>query len=232
MLKSLRPKRCAVSKRPPTQWPDVRPDDGERRPGRGGGYRRVGSGAEDAAVLVLVGPGNNGGVGWSPPATGRDGRGGYFCTSGSARRKATRTGKRRRRAISALWLANDADLQELGARLAEADVIIGRSTGHRRHAAHRGDLKRLLDVVRGSVRAAPPPGRRAAGRPRRRLRRAEPAGRGRLDVRRGSTATAARSTGGAPGRFDRDAGGRQARAHPLPARKRWGNWWWPTSASA
>ncbi len=122
-------------------------------------------GAEDAAVLVLVGPGNNGGDGLVAAR--------YLAEMGAAvtlyvGKRETKGDKNWQKAhahdIPALWLANDADLQELGARLAEADVIIDALLGTGVTRAIEGDLKRLLDAVRGAVeqRRRPADGRLVA----------------------------------------------------------------------
>jgi hydroxyethylthiazole kinase-like uncharacterized protein yjeF len=122
-------------------------------------------GAEDAAVLVLVGPGNNGGDGLVAAR--------YLAEMGAAvslyvGKRATKGDQNwqeaQARGIPALWLAEDADLQELGAQLAEADVIIDALLGTGVTRPIEGDLKRLLDVVRASVeqRRRPADGRLVA----------------------------------------------------------------------
>ncbi len=122
-------------------------------------------GAEDATVLVLVGPGNNGGDGLVAAR--------YLAEMGAAvtlyvgKRETkgdTNWEKAQARDIPALWLENDADLQELGARLAEADVIIDALLGTGVTRPIEGDLKRLLDTARGIVeqRRRPADGRLVA----------------------------------------------------------------------
>jgi hydroxyethylthiazole kinase-like uncharacterized protein yjeF len=122
-------------------------------------------GAEEAAVLVLVGPGNNGGDGLVAAR--------YLAEMGAAvtlyvARRETKGDanwkKAQARDIPALWLADDADLQELGARLAEADVIIDALLGTGVTRPIEGDLKRLLDAARGAVeqRRRPADGRLVA----------------------------------------------------------------------
>jgi hydroxyethylthiazole kinase-like uncharacterized protein yjeF len=106
-------------------------------------------GAEDATVLVLVGPGNNGGDGLVAAR--------YLAEKGAAvtlyvGKRETKGDKNWEKAqardIPALWLANDTELQELGARLAEADVIIDALLGTGVTRPIEGDLKRLLDAAR------------------------------------------------------------------------------------
>jgi hydroxyethylthiazole kinase-like uncharacterized protein yjeF len=122
-------------------------------------------GAEDATVLVLVGPGNNGGDGLVAAR--------YLAEMGAAvtlyvGKRETKGDKNWEKAqarnIPALWLANDADLQELSARLTEADVIIDALLGTGVARPIEGDLKRLLDAVRGAVerRRRPADGRLVA----------------------------------------------------------------------
>jgi hydroxyethylthiazole kinase-like uncharacterized protein yjeF len=122
-------------------------------------------GAEDATVLVLVGPGNNGSDGLVAAR--------YLAEMGATvtlyvGKRETKGDKNWEKAhardIPALWLANDADLQELGARLAEADVIIDALLGTGVTRPIEGDLKRLLDAVREVVeqRRRPADGRLVA----------------------------------------------------------------------
>jgi hydroxyethylthiazole kinase-like uncharacterized protein yjeF len=122
-------------------------------------------GAEDAAVLVLVGPGNNGGDGLVAAR--------YLAEMGAAvtlyvAKRETKGDRNWEKAqaydIPALWLANDADLQELDARLDETDVIIDALLGTGVTRPIEGDLKRLLEAVRASVeqRRRPADGRLVA----------------------------------------------------------------------
>jgi hydroxyethylthiazole kinase-like uncharacterized protein yjeF len=109
-------------------------------------------GAEDATVLVLVGPGNNGGDGLVAARYLAEMGATVTLYVGKRETKGDKNWeKAQARDIPALWLANDADLQGLGARLAEADVIIDALLGTGVTRPIEGDLKRLLDAVRGAV---------------------------------------------------------------------------------
>jgi hydroxyethylthiazole kinase-like uncharacterized protein yjeF len=122
-------------------------------------------GAEDATVLVLVGPGNNGGDGLVAARYLAEMGATVTLYVGKRETKGDKNWeKAQARDIPALWLANDADLQGLGARLAEADVIIDALLGTGVTRPIEGDLKRLLDAVRGAVeqRRRPADGRLVA----------------------------------------------------------------------
>ncbi len=122
-------------------------------------------GAEDATVLVLAGPGNNGGDGLVAAR--------YLADMGAD--VALYVWKRetqgdmnweqaQARDIPVTWLADDADLQKLGALLAEADVVVDALLGTGAARPIEGELKRLLDAARVAIdqRRRPADGRLVA----------------------------------------------------------------------
>ena len=106
-------------------------------------------GAEGAAVLVLVGPGNNGGDGLVAAR--------HLADMGAAVslyvwKRETAGDKNweqvQARDIPVIWLADDADLRKLGELLAEADVVVDALLGTGGTRLIEGDLKRLLNTAR------------------------------------------------------------------------------------
>jgi hydroxyethylthiazole kinase-like uncharacterized protein yjeF len=109
-------------------------------------------GAEGARVLVLVGPGNNGGDGLVAAR--------HLTEMGATvnlyvwKRK-TKGDKNwdlaQAREVPITLMADDADLQRLGGLLAEADVVVDALLGTGVTRPIKGDLKQLLDKARGVI---------------------------------------------------------------------------------
>lgn len=109
-------------------------------------------GAEGTHVLVLVGPGNNGGDGLVAAR--------HLTEMGAAvdlyiwKRKIKGDKNwelAQDRDIPATWMTDDADLQKLRALLSEVDVIVDALLGTGVTRPIEGDLKRLLDETRAVV---------------------------------------------------------------------------------